>query len=980
MAVVGYIKTAFIALCFVLVCCCAMAQETSLRHFGVNDGLPSSTIYTLIQDNQGFLWFGTPDGVSRFDGSRFVNYTIYDGLGENEILRIAQDSKGRIWFLGITGALSYYLNGKFYNRGNDSMLARLSHRSSLHYFYEDSRHNLWFTSLAGYLRLDTAGRFTYLDGAQANTNSVGGIVYEDARKRIKFMAYFNSCFARMGDSAVLFLGPQGIMKLRDTVTKLLVPLALSTSSKQGRLTIGNADMYFMYHDGHGGLWLATGGKGVYYFDYNDPSKNPVQYLDGDATSGVVRDNEGNTWVSTLNNGIYMLESWKGISKQYHKENSMIDNFVYSVKKDSKGLIYVGMNAGRVAVIENNEAKLFWQSANERLYNRVVKILPVDDKFFFGTDVGLAMYDRKTAKSELVQFYSTHEKLMNTNYALKDICSYKNGLAATMSYQIVFDSTFFLKEAKARMLKSIDDNYVRKYAIFANSKQELWYSTAIGVFCYDGITIKKEKTVTDFAYEKISSIAELSDGTMLFATYGQGVVFFKDGVITYKLTQQNGLSSNICKRIFVHADNIYIATAFGVTSCVYRNGAIAKLKVYTTANGLSSNAVNDVYADDSDICVATSRGVTILNARAADFSALIPNLHITNVTCKGQELSADSSAELNHNSNSLRFSFIAIAFRAANSVRYQYRLNADQAWVETQNTAVDFPYLPSGSYKFQVRARILDGVWSEPVSYGFTILTPFWKTNWFAALCISALIFIVVAAVRYRNKIVNKKRNEELRLRDQIINLEQQALQTMMNPHFIFNVMNSIQHSINNSDKHEANLYLSNFARLIRMNLDISSKRYIPIDEEVAYLQLYLTMESFRFGDRLTFDIEVSDEIDGDETLIPVMLLQPFIENAIWHGILPMTEPGYVHVTIEKSGEDKLKVTITDNGIGMKRSKESSDVNIKSHISKGMKMTEQRLDLIGKMAGQELKLQITDAYPDRINKGARVEFWLPAHLA
>jgi LytS/YehU family sensor histidine kinase len=145
-----------------------------------------------------------------------------------------------------------------------------------------------------------------------------------------------------------------------------------------------------------------------------------------------------------------------------------------------------------------------------------------------------------------------------------------------------------------------------------------------------------------------------------------------------------------------------------------------------------------------------------------------------------------------------------------------------------------------------------------------------------------------------------KQQEKLRTTDQNTLLEQQALQAMMNPHFIFNVMNSIQHYINSNEKHKANIYLSDFASHIRTNLDISSKRYIGIDDEVAYLELYLSLESVRFGHLLTYTINVDNAVDGDLTMIPVLLIQPFIENAIWHGIMPKKEKGHLQVDKERN--------------------------------------------------------------------------------
>lgn len=210
-------------------------------------------------------------------------------------------------------------------------------------------------------------------------------------------------------------------------------------------------------------------------------------------------------------------------------------------------------------------------------------------------------------------------------------------------------------------------------------------------------------------------------------------------------------------------------------------------------------------------------------------------------------------------------------------------------------------------------------------------------------------------------------------------MEQQALQAMMNPHFIFNVMNSIQHYINNNEKHEANLFLANFAKLIRMNLDISSKKYIPLEDEIAYLELYLLLESKRFGDKMTYNINVDPQIDCDETLIPVMLLQPYIENAIWHGIMPKTENGHVQIDIDKDKNGMLKICITDNGCGMPKENEKINSFTKSHISKGMKMTQQRLDLLGTITGNTLHIFINDAYPGEHYRGTKVVFLLPGDI-
>jgi LytS/YehU family sensor histidine kinase len=202
---------------------------------------------------------------------------------------------------------------------------------------------------------------------------------------------------------------------------------------------------------------------------------------------------------------------------------------------------------------------------------------------------------------------------------------------------------------------------------------------------------------------------------------------------------------------------------------------------------------------------------------------------------------------------------------------------------------------------------------------------------------------------------------------------------MMNPHFIFNVMNSIQNYINNNQNHEANLFLSDFATLIRVNLDISSKRYISLDDEIAYLELYLALESRRFNGKLTYKIDIAKNVDGDDIMVPVMLIQPFVENAIWHGILPKKQPGNVTINISAHQTEFIKIEIIDDGVGLRKPNAMNSAEVQKHISKGMKMTRERLDLISQLSGKKLDIVVTEAFPGSVFPGVKVEFLLPNNL-
>ena len=218
------------------------------------------------------------------------------------------------------------------------------------------------------------------------------------------------------------------------------------------------------------------------------------------------------------------------------------------------------------------------------------------------------------------------------------------------------------------------------------------------------------------------------------------------------------------------------------------------------------------------------------------------------------------------------------------------------------------------------------------------------------------------------KIKKKKDDEILLNKSKIIALEQQALQAMMNPHFIFNVMNSIQYFINTQDKSKANQLLTGFARLIRKNMEIVNKSNITLSEEIDYLKLYLQLENLRFGEKLNYKLTVDDDLETEEIIIPSMIIQPYIENAIWHGIMPKDVLGHIEINISQE-RNLLKIIIKDDGVGIDNSlKMKND----GYISRGMSITKERINLINQLSGNEMNIKINQ----RLEGGTIVQIIIP----
>lgn len=943
------------------------AQSVTYRQYSTANGLPSATVYYIMQDKEGFMWFGTEAGVSRFDGRKFTNYTLADGLSENEILTVAQDSRGRIWFLGFNGTLSYYYRGKIYNKSNDSILAKVPFYGTYLYFYEDGLHRLWFSTTLGYVTIDGANVHT------KHASEVGftyaGLVYSDNKNNITYVRNWARNYTYPGDGSLIYSSGDSIMRLDDSGAAFLLRL-----DKE----IMEATPAGMALSGDNKLWISTGRKGIYCYDLKDPQGKPEHFMDGAVMSTMNTDNEGNIWVGTINSGAYMVQPWHGRALSYNAQNSTLPTNIYSVTRANNGTFFAGADGGKIFSVTATGVTELPVPNRTYPYDRVVKLLVAGDDLYAGTDKGVIRFNAKKNINVSIDMQYKDVPKSTANRAIKGLSIWKGKLAACEGYAIYTDS-MLSTDTRKHTLISLNSGMTRKYAVFSDADSILWYSTTDGLYRYDGHMERHYPTVSGRAKEKITDMTQARDKTLILATFGNGLLFCRNDSVLRTFTKADGLTNDICKRVTTYGDRVFVATAGGITAFTYKDGNISNVQLFTTANGLASDNVNDLWANDTVICAATSGGLTFLNIAAVQHDLLPPTVYITMIKTAEGALFEDSTYELGHRQNSLHFDFIGLSYRSASSVRYRYRLDPDQRWQETDNTSVDYSSLPPGDYRFDVSARIQNGDWSGPVSFSFTIKPPWWRTWWFLLSVGMVLKVVLFVLFRYRVRANARKEGEKLRFRDQVTMLEQQALQAMMNPHFIFNVMNTIQDAINNSDQHNANVYLSDFARLIRMNLDTSMKRYITLEEEIAYLELYLSLEKIRFGDRLTYAINVAPDIDEYDTLVPVMLLQPFIENAIWHGILPLEQNGHVQIDITRKSPETLMVTITDNGIGRQAAAEVPKHKPRSHISRGMQLTQQRVALLRSLTGKDLSVTITDATPLQRNTGTKVSIVFPGDL-
>ncbi|HEV9035469.1 MAG TPA: histidine kinase, partial [Puia sp.] len=472
------------------------------------------------------------------------------------------------------------------------------------------------------------------------------------------------------------------------------------------------------------------------------------------------------------------------------------------------------------------------------------------------------------------------------------------------------------------------------------------------------------------------------GTIWIAFYDGGVVAYRDGRVITTLTTKQGLTSNICRTLFVQDFAVWVGTNKGINKIALDRPGYPVTR-YTSNDGLGSDNVNSIYAVGPTIYVGTSGGLSYFDQTKVNVSEGT-QLHLLSILNSGTERIADSGhLVLPYKDKSIRLEYVAISYRSVGNILYRYRvLGLDTAWRETKETFLEYPSLPSGDYVFQMVAVNKFGVASSLLSVPFEVATPFWHTPIFDGALIAIFVSMVWFVATLRIKRIRRRQEEKEQINHRLAELENTALQAQMNPHFIFNCLNSIQQYIFDHDTLVANKYLTGFSRLIRATLHNSSRNFISLADEIDYLSTYLSLEKLRFKEKMDYTIEVDPSIDKDLFIIPPMLIQPFAENSMRHGLRHKIEGrGTIHIRM-KTSDEKLLVTVEDNGIGRKKAASYKTHEHIEYQSKGMSLTADRIRMMNVKYGDSIHIEVTDLEDaDGRVAGTRVSLEFPIfHLA
>lgn len=926
------------------------AQSYNYVGYTVRDGLAGNRVYDMIQDDLGFLWFGTDNGMSRFDGKHFRNYTIEHGLMDNEVLHFFRDYDNRIWVGTFSHELNYIKNGRVRNRNNDANLSNVIPSSRPLAYYQTNDSTLWIICQKQIFKYPKGGYLQELAFSPSLWERVkNSIVHGEPYSIDKNLTItFNDSIFIVKDNRLDFFRER---KMESGLKKIQLQLF-----KQDTSSLYFKHDVIKYTSKNGSPHFISTMRGAYEYNYYS-GKVIDHYLPEKVVTSSIQDIEGNHWFSTLGDGVYKLASKNALNY------SLTDNFssfneVFAIGSRND-TTFTGHGESTIALWKKGKLvrKIDYRSYLKNAFNnvsinRVRSIIPLKDgSWLFGFDAFLIWQ-----KGDKQKFHP---------------------IAATKGIQVISEETALVATAKnaiALDLKTFRDarvlfNQRATCALFW--KGEYYFGTLSGLYQYNNGRVRKLDSLKFELNRRITYL--IGDSNSLWvATSDAGVVQINSKHKVDKVFNlATGLPSNNCRVLQIDGSSLWIGTNRGVAK-IDLSGKPKGVKVYNQFNLLPDDAINSLYVNNGQVFVGSPAGLTIFDQDKVN-NISICGLVIDRIKSSKRNWEETDTIKLNKNDNFLEIEFSGISSRAAGQIDYFFMLEGiDKKWQQTGMNVITYSTLSPGSYVFKLYARNRFGIKSAVKSFSVEVLAPFWRTRWFLALCLFlGLGFIfMVAYTRIRQR--HLRLLADNKFQRQLAELEQKALQAQMNPHFIFNSLNSIQQYIFSNNQLSANKYLTIFASLIRETLENSSQGFISIRKEITYLSKYLELEQLRFGMRFSYKIHAEDLLNLEDIMVPVMLLQPFVENAVRHGIRYRLD-GHGEINISFLFDNNvLQCFIEDNGPGRAKTTAYKSFQHIEYQSRGMELTQKRIYLLNKIYGDRISFDISDIEDERgLVTGTRV---------
>ncbi len=904
------------------------AQIPGLTQFTTNNGLPSNTIYDIVQDEDGFIWIATDYGVSKFDGLTFQNFTITDGLPDNEVLSLFKDSKQRIWIFGFNGRIGFIKNEKIYNSHNLGFLNNLTFSSFITDVYEDSNKNIWFLeSLNDIKKLDSSNFITKynLNNIPLKSSSNRFNITENIYGEIKIlMSASNKKNINQIYSSSL-INPKWELINQDLYNQKTI-LSLRAEKPEALKNIDSISRYiskiifddFSYNYSsnlfyqtltYDNSFLITNlDNGVILINSTDKNQNK-KILQNIRSTNSFLDSENNIWIGSQSKGIFLFPNLRIQGVQF--DDTSKNNF-YAISLFQNKLI-LGNDQSEIIIINKETLQTISTIKLGKNQKRINQLKSYDNLLYISSNNSI---DQLKSNLDLKCLKNMYE----ADFSKTDLKNFKfisigdNGIYTANSNGVS-------KIKKTSLLTEKLWNK-RSTAICYAGNDSLWIGTTKGLYLQNaGVT--KKFDIGNLFNESIIYTLENSSRGLLVGSNANGLGILKNGKFKI-ISKEDGLLSNSVKSIFVDAKkNIWLSTNLGLNRLeLDNNNNLIRFNSYTISDGLYSNDVRACYVDKNKVYVATSNGLNIIDISREEISISPPRIHMNEVLLNNKNIDKTNNQIFDSQSNNIQFNFSGISFKSLGNITFKYRLlGLEPDWIETNNNTVRYSSLLPKRYTFEVKAISKNRLESINLSmFTFTIKPPIYKTWWFISLVILVSLLFIMYLFYQRNQ----KIEQQEKIRENISNLRFKALNAQMNPHFINNLLVNIDTLANNGELEEVKGCLGKFAELVNLILQSTKANLINLTDEIEMAKLYLDLQKLRFLKNISYTIntESISQEELENILVPPMILQPIIENSFKHGFRNGNKTNHIALNFYLENEEFLICEIIDNGVGIENMENS----------------------------------------------------------
>lgn len=908
-------------------------QELLFNNISRNNALPSKECYHVLQDEKGYIWIATELGLCKLDRDDIQIFDRKNGLPEAAVY-VLKNYKGKVWMVTSKNRILFFENNKLQEHPLSSKYQAKLKPFNLTYSVNFSPKLLLSSFFGGTIAIDTVRKTVERTNTAINNeylfmlNKDGFYPFISHSTNIKTIIKVVINLSGKPEK-VLKIPCKDLKNYRFLTCKVNNDYLLCYNDQLIRI---KPDLSYEIHqmpsniiciyEKNGGLWIGLYKKGLFYYPNGNLHEKPLSNLFGYSVSSVIEDSEQNIWCTTLEKGVFMAQSKEVINYKNQLEN----NSWRALLKTIGNKVCI-LQSGNLTVIDSS-----------RFFDKKTAIKSKND---------LALFEDLTKENH----YFLNKTLIN------DIILTPENTVYAIDYDHISEIgrsniNSFLIKSPGRCLAYLN-------------KHTLLYGCIDGLYSFN-LSTKTHKKIVSTTYP-ITKILIKKAQEILIATKGGGLFLLRNR----KLHHISSLPSVIYDIAADSLGNTWLGTNIGLIKYT-PNANIIK---YNTFNGLPSNDIYKLAITKDDVFFITSDGPSRIPIQNTLISNYKTPLYISTVTISNKHIHFKKNIALSYYQNSLKISFDIVSHKNVNNKIAYKLLPTDTNFRFSQSNEISIENLNPNQYTLIAYGVNSDGVFGLPVQLHFIIKKPFWQQWWFIILCIAVIALTIYIITYNSSQNIQRKETEKTRINKLIAESQLAALQAQMNPHFVFNCINSIQKYILKKEERKAYDYLANFSQLIRMVLHHAQDRNISLHNEIELLNLYVSLEKLRFKDGFEYVTEIDTNLDTHQVLIPPMLLQPYIENAIWHGLMNLDDKKGILLLKIAQVVNNILITIEDNGVGRKQAAAYKVDNL--HRPVAVNINQQRINVLNQMYKDSFSIAITDKY-DEFGKadGTIVSILLP----